>query len=230
MSDIFYKNLRKFGRPLVFGATRTLILHPERVPRAGGCLLAANHHSYFDSMVLIGATERMIDWLSIVELFQNPVQRWWMRGMNCLALDRSGPDLATTRELVHRLRNGRMVGVFPEAELRPIDRSVLAGGPIHPGTARLAMASDVPILPVVVLGAGQFDRPSAWIPGAGTFLAINFGEPLVASGSGSEKETREHLENALARSFAGLFDEIKSHPGWAQGATGSWWKNNIPNK
>lgn len=214
MSDVFYRTMRKLGRPLLFGASRRLVLHEERAQLAGGCLLAANHHSFYDALLLVGTTTREIDWLSIVELFQKPWQRWFMRGINCLALDRSRKDPETTRRIVQRLRKGRMVGMFPEGHIRRGDDSVVYGGILDPGIVRLAEIGGVPILPVVILGGGQFSKPKAWLPGAGTVFGVNYGEPIWVKRDVARLKAREEMTQHLAASFVTLFTELTSHPDW----------------
>jgi len=95
MSDLFYQIVRAVGRPIIFAASHCVVLHEERAHLSGGFLLAANHQSYFESMVLVGTTTRRVDWLSIVELFQTPWQRCFMRGLNCLPLARQRRDVPT---------------------------------------------------------------------------------------------------------------------------------------
>ena len=71
--------------------------------------------------------------------------------------------------MIRRLRSGRVVGLFPEAGLRKFEDSIFRGGKTTPGIARLAEMGRVPVIPVVVVGAGQFVQPRAWLPGAKTF-------------------------------------------------------------
>lgn len=211
MSDRFYRCVRA-GRRLLFAATDELILHEERSRIKGGCLLAANHLSVFDSSVLIASTTRLIDWVSISELFRTPAQRWFMGGMNCLALDRSRKDLHTTREIVRRLRAGRMVGLFPEAQMRTVEDSVLFGGNLASGIAGLAQLGRAPVIPVVVIGAGQFARFTAWLPLKRTFIAVNYGHPVVLDESLGKFRGRDATEQALKAAFVELFEEIQRHP------------------
>ena len=217
MSDIFYRRLRTLGWPLIFGASQQLVLHEERARLAGGCLLAANHHSFYDAMLLVGTTTREIDWLSIVELFQNPWQRWFMRGINCLALDRSRKDTATTREIVRRLQAGRVVGMFPEGTIRRGRDSVVYGGEIDAGIVRLAEMSGRPILPVVILGSGQFSEVKAWLPGAGTRIGVNYGEPITLRRDVPRTKAREEMAGRLNEAFVALFSELTIHPEWQKG-------------
>lgn len=211
MSDRFYRAVRA-SRPLLFAATDELILHEERVRVEGGCLLAANHLSVFDSAVLIASTTRLIDWVSISELFRTPAQRWFMDGMNCLALDRSRKDLHTTREIIRRLHAGRMVGLFPEAQMRTAENSVLFGGSLASGITGLAQLSRAPVIPVVVIGAGQFGKFTAWLPLKRTLIAVNYGQPVHLDESLGKHEARRAMEETLKTMFVDLFGEIQRHP------------------
>jgi 1-acyl-sn-glycerol-3-phosphate acyltransferase len=213
MSDRFYRFIRA-SRTLLFAATDELILHEERAHIDGGCLLAANHLSVFDSTVLIASTKRLIDWVSIVEIFQTRAQRWFMTGMNCMALDRSRKDLHTTREIVRRLQAGRMVGLFPEAQMRKGEDSVLLGGNLASGVAGLAQLGRAPVIPVVVIGAGQFSKFIAWLPIKRTFIGVNYGKPVFLDESLGKAEARMAMEETLKAAFVELFEEIQKHPGY----------------
>lgn len=175
----FYRAVRLLGYPHLWLASAPVVLHRERARRPGGCLLAANHASPFDVMLLTAAVPRMIWWLSIVELFQRPLPRWFLTAFGAMPLDRRRPDPATTRQVLAHLRAGRLVGMFPEGRLRPGADSVLRGGGIGPGVGRLARIANVPVLPCAVLGGEAFWRWRAWLPGARTPWAVAFGEPIL---------------------------------------------------
>lgn len=178
MSEAFYKVVRAIGSAVFRVASAPLILHPERAARSGAYILAANHDSAFDSALLIASTPRVIYWLSILEIFQHTLARWFLSSMLAEPLDRSRVDSQTMRKICRSLRAGRVVGIFPEGGLRTGAASVLAGGTMHDGVARLAEVAHAPVLPVVVLGGAEFRRWTSWLPCAGTRWAVAFGEPI----------------------------------------------------
>jgi 1-acyl-sn-glycerol-3-phosphate acyltransferase len=207
VSETFYKAIRLLGRAVFRVASRPEILHPERAARPGSFLLAANHGSPFDSALLIAATPRVIYWLSIVELFRHPFTRWFLTAMLAAPLDRSRADPGTVRTIVCHLRAGRLVGLFPEGAIRRGADSVLHGGTIHDGVARLAELARVPVLPCVVLGGERFHRWTSWLPLFRTRWAVAYGEPIEITRGGDRAIFIRKLEDALRQ----LHAEIQAH-------------------
>src|SRR4051812_44333155 len=114
MNVALYKAVRFVGGLIFRVASRRTVLHPERGRFPSGCILAANHGSPFDVPLLVVTTWRPIHGLSIVDLSRNPFWRWFLTAYGALPLDRSKPAPATTRRLVRLLKQGAMVGMFPE--------------------------------------------------------------------------------------------------------------------
>lgn len=211
MSELFYKGIRAWGQAVFGVASRPLILHGERAERPGAYLLAANHESPFDAALLIAATPRVIYWLSIVELFQNPFTRWFLASMLAAPLDRSRVDTTTVRTIARHLRSGRVVGLFPEGTVRTGADSVLAGGPLKDGIAKLAELGRVPVLPCVVVGGRKFHHWVNWLPIFRTRWAVAFGEPIELPRGGDREAAHRNFTRELEGALRGLHEEIKTH-------------------
>ncbi len=211
MSEWFYKAVRAFGIPVFLAASRPLVFHRERARFAGGCLLAANHESPFDPALMIVTTPRVIYWLSIVELFQNPLSRWFLSSMGASPLDRGKADTVTVRAIARHLRAGRMVGLFPEGGLRSGSESVLRGGEMRDGVARLAQMAGVPVLPCVVVGGENFHRWQSWLPFQRTRWAVAYGEPIFLGADRDRAAARMRLVDELRRSLLALHEEVRAH-------------------
>lgn len=194
MSERFYKVVRLIGSRIFWHASTPRILHSERAARTGAYLLAANHLSPYDAPLLIATTPRVIHWLSIVEIFRNPFVSWFLRGVGAEPLVRSKVDTRTVRVIVRHLRNGEVVGIFPEGGMRSGTSSVLNAGAIHEGVCKLAHLARVPVVPCVVLGGSKFSRWTCWLPGARTRWAVAYGEPIFPR----ETDDREETCNAMA--------------------------------
>ena len=99
MKEAFYKIVRLIGRRVFLNASAPRVLHAERAARAGGYILAANHGSPYDAPLIIASNPRVIYWLSIVEIFRNPLVGCFLRCFGAEPLDRSGPDPRTVRTM-----------------------------------------------------------------------------------------------------------------------------------
>ena len=211
MNETFYKLVRAIGTPIFHVSARPLVLHAVRAQRTGAYLLAANHESAFDSALLIATTPRLIHWLSIVEIFRNPFSRWFLSSMGATPLDRSKADTATVRTLARHLRAGRVVGIFPEGGVRDEEGSVLGGGAIKDGVARIAQIADVPVVPCVVRGGAQYRRWVAWLPLRRTRWAVAFGEPIFLRPGLDRAAARAALTEELQRALVALQEEVRHH-------------------
>jgi 1-acyl-sn-glycerol-3-phosphate acyltransferase len=126
-------------------------------------------------------------------------------------LDRSRADPSTVRTVVRHLRAGRVVGLFPEGGLRTGAASVLAGGSINGGVARIAELARVPVLPCAVLGGRKFHRWTNWLPLFRTRWAVAFGEPIEIRRGDDREAARRELTCELERALRRLQKEIQVH-------------------
>ena len=211
MSERFYKAVRFIGGRIFAHASSPRVLHVERAARPGAYLLAANHVSPYDAPLLIAATPRAIYWLSIVEIFQNPFIRWFLRGIGAEPLDRTKVDTRTVRAIVRHLRQGRVVGIFPEGGVREGAASVLSGGAIHEGVCKLAQLAEVPVVPCVVLGGDKFSQWTCWLPGARTRWAVTYGEAIFPPKTAKRGPGSASMAEEVAASLRALQTEVADY-------------------
>jgi len=211
MSDAFYQFVRFVGRPAFWSSSRPTVLHADRLDAPGAMLIAPNHLSPYDVPCLMASTRQLLDFVSIVELFRNPLSRWFLTGMNAFPLDRGRIDAPTTRRILDRLQRGRKVVMFPEGQIRNPQNSLLVGGMFKPTVPRLAHLAGVPIVPCVILGTGAYSRSTAWLPRARTRYGVNFGEPLTL---GAEARTDwAHANDTMRRVYQALYAELTEASG-----------------
>jgi 1-acyl-sn-glycerol-3-phosphate acyltransferase len=204
VSDWFYNFIYYTWRPAFIVSSSPVVLHIDRARRQGAYILASNHLSPFDVAVLIKETPRLLDFVSVTEVFRNPLVAWFYGNMNAFPLDRGRVDTGTTRIILERLRRGRVVALFPEGRIRPESESIVHGGPFKPGVLRLARIANVPIIPVVVLGTIGYHRMSNWLPLRRTRYGINYGNPIEPDPT---DETGK-LEEALRLAYRSLYEEL----------------------
>lgn len=210
MSDLFYKVVRAFGYPFIGVSSRATVLHRERAKRKGALLLAPTHMSVYDIPGLMRVTSRNLDFLSIVEFYEHPWTTRLFRRMNCIFCDRAKSDPAATRQILDRLRSGRVVTMFPEGHLRAEEKSVVNGGTFRLGVVRLAQLSGAPIMPCVILGTNQFKRVRAWAPIRLTRYGVAFGEPIFVSKNESPEAARNEATQRMKASYQALYAELNA--------------------
>ena len=202
MSDLTYRLIHAVGWRIYRVTARPTILHADRLPDAGGYLLASTHHSPYDVAGLMAFVPRPIDFLSIVEFRDKPVIGPFFRAMNCVFLDRRRRDPAAVRAVLDRLAAGRVVALFPEGNIRTPATSATAGGPFNPGVTRLAQMSGRPIVPVVMLNTIVYGKVGTYLPLRAARIGCNFGTPIDAADP-------EAARAQLAAAYVNLSAELR---------------------
>src|SRR5882757_2902045 len=99
-----------------------------------------------------------------------------LREVDAFPADRDRANRKTIRTAIERLKEGRIVGLFPEGGIRDGARSLLEGAPLRPGASTLAHISGVPILPCVIVGTDRLYSRKQWLRWRATPVWIAFGE------------------------------------------------------
>lgn len=189
----------------------------ENIPRTGGAVLAINHISYVDFLMAgYGArySKRLTRFMAKKETWENPVTRPIMVGCKHIAVDRANGQ-ASYDEAVRKLREGEIVGVFPEAT---ISRSFLIKE-LKTGAVRMAQDADVPLVPLILWGTQRLitkDHPRDF--SRHKTITVHIGEPLKPTGATPLEKTEE-----LRTVMSSMLDRaIREYPTEEQ-PPGSWW-------
>src|SRR5262245_37068229 len=164
MSDAFYRVVRFAGTGVFLASSSPVIIGRERVPARGPCIIASTHQSPYDVPLLIRHTPRLLDFVSIVEVFRRPLVGWFYGSLNAFPLDRSRADSRTVRIMVRRLQRGRAVAMFPEGAIHEGKESVVYTRRIKGGVGRIARLAGTPVVPCVVIGSHAYRRWWSWLP------------------------------------------------------------------
>ena len=217
MSDFFYHVVRVFGSHAFWVSATPTILGRAHTHRTGAYILAANHESPYDIALLIRHCARAIDFISIIEVFRNPLVAWFYNSMNAVPLDRSRADVATVRKVLDRLSRGRVVGMFPEGRFRRGEDSVIRTRRLKPGIGRIAQMAGAPIVPCVIVNSSAYARFASWLPLRRTRYGLNFGEPIMPQDR--PEETERQLVEAFVRLHAELLERMEWPPHYHTGST-----------
>ncbi|TCN40913.1 1-acyl-sn-glycerol-3-phosphate acyltransferase [Kribbella orskensis] len=217
MRDLLYPPVIGFAKTafkvldLKFRMTGT-----EHIPRSGGAVLALNHISYVDFVIGgFGAqpSKRLVRFMAKEVLFRNRYSGPLMRGMHHIPVDR-GAGAGSYREALRYLKEGEIIGVFPEAT---ISRSFELKE-FKSGTVRMAAATGVPVIPMVLWGTQRMmtkDHPRDFSRHQN--VSISVGEPIKVSRGDDATEATAQLRTSMA----GLLDEaIRAYP---EQPPGAWW-------
>lgn len=198
-----------FMKTLFGCVARVHILRPENANRSGGFLLAANHISHFDPLIISGVVRRKIDWMAMAEFFPMFFIGSFLRAVDAFPAARDRADRATIRTAIERLKAGRIVGVFPEGGIRDGARSLLEDAPLRPGASTLAHLAQVPILPCVILGSDRFYNAGRWRRLRRTPVWIAFGEAVPCFSHLEKSVARTRIEREVTAAFQNLYAELR---------------------
>lgn len=144
--------LRLFGRAL-FGLLFSVEYDGlEHVPADGPVILAGNHPSYLDPVLVGLPLQRPVKFMAWDALFRVPLLGWVIRALGAFPVDiRKGKGEAAFQQALRVLQSGAALGIFPEGQ-----RSEQAEmGELRTGVARLAIETGAPVVPVTIGGASR---------------------------------------------------------------------------
>ena len=146
--------------PLVYGLTKLLcwlffrvgygleVTGQEHVPRRSACLIASNHVSFLDPVVIGTACPRRLTFMARNTLFRHPLLRAWLTGVGAMPLNRDETDPSAVRGAIACLRRGEPMALFPEGTRQESGRL----GTARRGVGLLATMVRVPVVPAYVHG------------------------------------------------------------------------------
>jgi len=190
--EVGWTFMRYWLAPVTMALAPSYAYGGDRMPLAGGAVLAANHLSAVDPPLLGTFSRRSVWYMTKAELLAVPVVGQlftWAGGFPIRRGESDRDGIRTARELV---REGRIVGVFAEGTRQRFGYP----GPIHPGAAMIAMQESAPVVPVGIESFG-------WSLGNRRRCCVVFGEPvrfddLPCNGRGYREASRT-LEGEILR-------------------------------
>ena len=151
MNTRFYDGLRRFLRPVYALFRPGRVTGMEHIPTDGPFMLCANHIHWRDPLFLaVRLPERRYTYLGKAELFENRFAARILgdRGLGGIPIHRGHSDLNAVRQSLQVLREGKVLGVFPQGT-RSRDNTPT---PMLNGAAMIAIRAGVPIVPVYIDG------------------------------------------------------------------------------
>ncbi|MBI4669537.1 MAG: 1-acyl-sn-glycerol-3-phosphate acyltransferase, partial [Elusimicrobia bacterium] len=167
----------------------------DYVPRTGRVLVAANHKSNWDPLLLgtvLGRIRRPYA-LAKAELFRNPLLGFLLDRWGAVRLCRQGADVGALKNAIALLTLGEMLIVFPEGTRKRENRLER----FLPGIGYLSLKTQAPVVPVYISDFGRF-------PKLGSEVQIRFGKPLLPKAGRPGDIAREVLNKV--RELAGEDD------------------------
>jgi 1-acyl-sn-glycerol-3-phosphate acyltransferase len=192
------------------GFNRLKITGADHIPPGGGVLLAANHLSIFDTLLIpwvnIAKVRLEVVWAPAkAELFDIPVINYIIASWGAFPVQRGGRDVRAMRRLVELMRREKVM-LFPEGT-RSAD-GWLGGGNRMVG--KLIYLARPIVIPTAILGTDRLLAKGRLMPRLFSKLEVRFGPPLDLAryyAAADSKVTAEAIISLVMRSIARLRGE-----------------------
>jgi 1-acyl-sn-glycerol-3-phosphate acyltransferase len=189
-------------RPLRHGL-RWTVEGIERIPGYGPALIASNHISFLDPLVVAYLADlrgRRVRMLAKAELFEKRSLAWVLCRLGQIPVERGSASAVSSLDAATAaLRRGELVAVFPEGTISK-DLEPMAA---KTGTVRLARATGVPVVPVGLWGAHRIitaGRKPRWRAGVAQVAVV--GEALHYAATDNARAGTDRLMAAICAQVA----------------------------
>ncbi|MCE2971381.1 MAG: 1-acyl-sn-glycerol-3-phosphate acyltransferase, partial [Burkholderiales bacterium] len=209
MGAVFYSACRTACQFVRVQCIRQQVHGAEGVPASGPALLAVTHISHLEPIVVSTQLGRQVRWMARQEFYQPTWARFLLDNGGAFPVDRFGWSLPAVRTAARLLDDGQVVGVFPEGGVAQGALSVLRGARLKQGVCTISFATQVPIIPVVVLGTHELNHVAPWLPFRRARLWTRFGAPVAPLPRGTQRRAAreaqaKHLEAAFRETYMSL--------------------------
>jgi 1-acyl-sn-glycerol-3-phosphate acyltransferase len=181
---VLYQVLHRVVPPLAKAVWRPTVTGLEHVPATGPVILASNHLSFADSIVIPVVVPRRVAFLAKSDYFdgsglRGAASRAWFTGLGMLPVDRDDTRaaLASLDIALNVLSRGEAFGIYPEGT-RSRDGRLYRG---RTGVAHLALTAGAPVVPVGLTGTEKLQPVGARLPRV-VPVGVHFGPPIAVAG------------------------------------------------
>jgi putative phosphoserine phosphatase/1-acylglycerol-3-phosphate O-acyltransferase len=215
-----YDLLRPMAHPLL-SPVQMIVEGVQLIPRKGPVIIAANHRSYLDPVILAFAASRQgrkLRYLGKKEVFDAPVLGQFAKLLGQIRVDRGSGDGTALQQAIEALNAGEAIGIFPQGT---IPRGEAFFDPdLHgkSGVARLAVATDAPVVPVAMWDNEKIWPRSSRLPNVMEMVTrrpvhVKVGEPMqlkLPAGADESVAYRELTQQVMDAISALLPDEVRN--------------------
>lgn len=181
------------------GIFRFKVIGSENVPEKGGVIVATNHTSYLDPLVIgCAIRKRQATFMARHGLFKIPLIGMFVKTFS-FPVDRDKPKPSTIKEAVNRLRKGELIVMFPEGS-RSRDGNLLDA---KRGAGILAEVAKAKVVPAFIEGTYTA------LPVGAKFIRLSrirviFGNPIEIKGEKTGRDFQEKIGNDIMEAIRSL--------------------------
>jgi 1-acyl-sn-glycerol-3-phosphate acyltransferase len=208
---IFFSNI------MIALFTRFTIRGKENIPRQGALMVVANHLSSADPVIIGAKLDRRMIFMAKEELFRNWIAKYFVVQFGAFPVYRAGPTRDAIRQANRVLKEGGVLGMFPEGH-RSADASMNSA---LFGSALIAYTNHVPILPIGISGSEKihgynwmWHRPAITLKIGPAFYLPEKGEFLSKEQLAEMTDIiMNRISELLPEKYQGEYNRLENHEG-----------------
>lgn len=174
-----YDFLRPFASTIFKILFHLEVKGKQFLPKKGGFILASNHASNLDPVVLGVATPKRLSFMAKEELFLNPLFGFIIHILGAFPVKRGSPDLSAIKEAIRRLEREDCLVIFPQGRRSSENLEASAG------VGFLAIKTKVPVIPVYIKGTDKILPKGKKTVSIGK-IKVKFGNPIILKEKGGK--------------------------------------------
>jgi len=165
-----YEQVRRAFGGLVRSIYRLEGVGTDHLPVSGPAVVASNHESFLDAIILGAAISRDLCFVAKAELWRFRLLAWMCNGLGAIPVERGHSDFLALALVRKALDAGQVVSIFPQGGVRGVRVW-------HRGAALMALVTGAPLVPVRLVGTARaLARGRIGFPK----LRVIVGEPIEA--------------------------------------------------
>ncbi len=163
-------------------------------------ILAPNHVSFLDPIVVQLAHPRHVTFLMTETIYRVRTLRWFFRFWEAIPVPEDRAPGEALKTAFRAIRRGEVVGIYPEGQISPDGR--LQEG--KQGVAMIMSRTGVPVVPVAILGTYEVLPRRARFPRPGRIRVV-FGDPIFPSDASTDRKAAARaLSSRVMEAIAAL--------------------------
>jgi len=161
-----YKVIRPLANFVSHSKYKITYVGAENVPTDRGIILACNHITALDPVILGAGCKAQLNFMAKQDLFEKNIVGWFLAQLNSFPVDRSKFDFTAIDYSIKLIKEGKSLGIFPEGTRSPDFRPHKAKG----GIGYIAKACKCDVVPCSIYTDTEAKK--------GTKLTVRYGKPI----------------------------------------------------
>ncbi len=197
----FYKLARGLARLYLRFFYRLDVRGLDKIPAEGPVVLASNHVSNIDPIIIGCSIDREVHFMAKSELFRCKCFAIVLSWLKAFPVNRRSNDRVALKKAIRLLAEGKVLGIFPEGERR---RDVTVGKG-HSGAGFVALKTGATIIPIGIVSEFRLFKS----------IVLNFGDPITLEEYQGQRTSTELVNEVTEH----LMDRIREQVLEAQEGT-----------